>query len=363
MRQIAGPSFTLTNLFDIPVKIHWTFGLLVLFVGYFAISSGLSFVEISIFSSYVFCLFIFVIMHEYGHALAAKKYGIRTRDIIISPIGGVARLESMPENPRHELVVAIAGPMVNVFCFSVLFILQLLLGGKLLPTVSDLNLSASGSDFIHLLMLINGTLVVFNMIPAFPMDGGRVLRAFTTILTNDRVKATKIASTIGQVIALCFITYGFYFDHYALVFIGLFVIITARQEYQQILLQEKLRNTRLEDIVRSDFPILQKEDTIDTLLTSKATKSYLVVNEYDHVIGVLPPVLLDALAKEDKKNILASSFMLTSIGQLADSTSLMTAFQAMNHYGWVLTSVFDQNNQVKGWVSREMINEFVNQKP
>ena len=161
------------RFFDIDVYMHATFLLLIGWVGishwldqqsWTAVLSGIAFILL---------LFLFVVMHEYGHALTARKFGIKTRDITLYPIGGVARLERMPEKPIEELWVALAGPAVNVVLAVGLF--GWLFVTNTLEPLSGLTVS-SGS-LIERLAVVNLSLVLFNLIPAFPMDGGRVLRA------------------------------------------------------------------------------------------------------------------------------------------------------------------------------------------
>ena len=149
--------------------------------------------------AFILLLFAAVTLHEYGHALTARKFGIRTRDITLYPIGGVARLERMPEKPIQELWVALAGPAVNVVIAAVLFA-YLLVSNALVP-LNQLTLTTG--SFIERLMIVNISLVLFNLIPAFPMDGGRVLRAILA-MNMDYVKATNIAAIIGQGAALLF---------------------------------------------------------------------------------------------------------------------------------------------------------------
>ncbi|MEO8791519.1 MAG: M50 family metallopeptidase, partial [Chthoniobacteraceae bacterium] len=145
-------------------------------------------------------IFLCVLLHEFGHAFAARRYGIRTPDITLFPFGGVARIERMPENPRQEIVIALAGPAVNVVIAAVLWVALAAMGsaGKIDP----INLEGS---FAVQLLAVNIWLLLFNLIPAFPMDGGRVLRALLA-LRLDHAHATRIASQIGQALA---ITFGF----------------------------------------------------------------------------------------------------------------------------------------------------------
>jgi len=146
--------------------------------------------------AFILALFLVVVLHEYGHALTARKFGIKTRDITLLPIGGVARLERMPDDPKQELWVALAGPAVNVVITAVLFV-ALLITGALEPITQ---LGVTRGSFLERLMVVNAVLVVFNMIPAFPMDGGRVVRSLLA-MRMEYTRATQIAASLGQGIA------------------------------------------------------------------------------------------------------------------------------------------------------------------
>ncbi len=172
-------------------------------------------------------LFACVVLHELGHALAARRYGIRTREIILLPIGGVARLERMPEKPAQELVVALAGPAVNVVLATIFGAVLMSTGAKpevLLQTWESGGLVANIVSF-------NLAMLLFNLVPAFPMDGGRVLRA-TLAFFMPYVRATRYASLVGQGFALVFAALGIFVfkNNWALVFIALFVFVTAGEE-------------------------------------------------------------------------------------------------------------------------------------
>ncbi len=186
-------SFKLARIAGIDVCVHVTFLLLLAFIGFSALASGGAAAAIEG-VIYVCLVFLCVLLHEFGHALAARRYGIRTPDITLLPIGGVARLERMPEKPSQELVVAIAGPLVNVVIALLLFPFA---RGSLDPVI----IQNVGVGLVTKLFITNVILVVFNMIPAFPMDGGRVLRAFLA-MRMDYAKATNIAATIGQSLRL-----------------------------------------------------------------------------------------------------------------------------------------------------------------
>ncbi|MBC7884468.1 MAG: site-2 protease family protein [Saprospiraceae bacterium] len=226
-----GNSWHLGTYWKIPVKVHWTFGLLVLFVSYTAFTNGLKLWQGVGFVSYIFVLFFCVVLHEYGHALTARKFGVKTKDIILSPIGGLARLESMPEKPMQEFFIAIAGPTVNLVIGLILAIILFFTSGEIFPNVTDFKFDEP-VEFIRYVTLMNFALFLFNLIPAFPMDGGRIVRSLLS-LKLGRVAATGIASGIGRILAVAFIIYGVFNQQLTLSLIGLFIFMMAGKEYDQ----------------------------------------------------------------------------------------------------------------------------------
>src|SRR5512147_1158685 len=217
-------SWKIGTLAGIELRIHVTFLLLLGWVGAAHWMSGKSLDAALNGLAFILALFGCVLLHELGHSLAARKYGIPTRDITLLPIGGVARLERMPEKPAQEFWVALAGPAVNVVIAALLFAWLNITNGW--APLSRLNV-ASG-PFLERLLVANVWLVLFNLIPAFPMDGGRVLRA---VLASrmEYVRATQIAAVVGQGLALVFGLIAL-FGNPMLLFIALFVWIGASQE-------------------------------------------------------------------------------------------------------------------------------------
>ena len=217
-------SFKLGRILGIDVYVHFTFLLLLGFVGLAHWLPGRS-LEAALTGMLFFAgLFVCVLLHEYGHALAARKYGIATRDITLLPIGGLARLERMPEKPSQELVVALAGPLVNVVIAVGLFV-GLMLTGNWQPLSS---LTTTSGNLVERLLVVNVFLVLFNLLPAFPMDGGRVLRSLLA-MRMEYARATRIAARIGQGMAALFGFAGL-FGNPMLLLIALFVWIGAGQE-------------------------------------------------------------------------------------------------------------------------------------
>jgi len=226
-------SLKLGTISGIRLYLHWSFLILLGLVFFYDLGGvGLTAAAQRLF--FVLSLFACIVLHELGHALAARKYGIPTRDITLLPIGGVARLERMPREPKQELWVAIAGPLVNVAIAITLFALLVAI------RLSKSTFLASQDSFITLLMRINLFLIAFNLLPAFPMDGGRVLRALLA-QRLEYVRATRIAARIGQVMAVFFVLAGLYSIIFAsthpnahpspmLALIGVFIFFGARNE-------------------------------------------------------------------------------------------------------------------------------------
>lgn len=218
-------SFSIARVAGIDVRIHVTFLLLLGFFGYMGYNdAGLA----GAWSMMAFILLLFacVLLHEFGHALAARCFGIRTPDITLLPIGGVARLERMPRNPGQELVVALAGPSVNVVIAGLLFLFL----GKITQWGELLQPDAVGPKQVLLqLMVVNVWLVVFNLIPAFPMDGGRVLRALLAFRFSY-ARATQFATWVGQGFAVLFAVWGLVNGQFLLLLVAVFVFMGARQE-------------------------------------------------------------------------------------------------------------------------------------
>ncbi|NIP39370.1 MAG: site-2 protease family protein [Candidatus Dadabacteria bacterium] len=295
----------------IDVKIHATFAIIILWVLYNNIAAGDNLrttIETLIF---VLTIFTCVVLHEFGHALTARRYGIKTLDIILLPIGGLARLEKMPDDPKQELWVALAGPAVNVVIASIIFII-LYLSGTALPLF---NIDITTDSFLVKLMALNIILVLFNMLPAFPMDGGRVLRALLA-LKMEYMKSTTIASKIGKAMAILFGISGLYYlDNPFLLIIAVFVWFGANQEeniakmrYRSSLYENSgFRNTSLVTLSPSD-PIAKAVN-----LTLSGDKQDFAVMEYGKIVGVLRiDDLMDALSRGNI-NYLVKDIMRTDL--------------------------------------------------
>jgi len=266
-------SLRLGRFFGIEVYIHWTFWILIVWVLLMHVASG-GIGQGAWGIAFILSLFLCVVIHEFGHALTARRFGIVTHDITLYPIGGIASLEGMPEKPAQELIVAIVGPFVNLGIAAVLLVLLIATGrmpsANALENVTDI----VQLPFLYSLLFANLTLAIFNLIPAFPMDGGRALRAVLSFWM-DRVNATRIAAGLGQAFAILLVFLGF-FTNFWLVFIGLFVYLGAGGEAAYARMQSALSGLTVNDALMSRFTVLSPEDTIgkaaDALLKSQETE-------------------------------------------------------------------------------------------
>ena len=238
-----------------------------------------------------------MVLHEFGHALTARRYGIKTRDIILLPIGGVARLERLPTNPLQELKVALSGPAVNIVIAFGLF-LWLNVTASFEPIQK---LTVTTGSFVERIMAVNLFLAVFNMIPAFPMDGGRVLRAILAT-RKEYSQATQIAAGIGQGIAVFFGFIGLFYNP-LLLFIAFFVWIGAAQEASMTQMQSAIGGIPVQQAMLTDFKSLYKNDSLERAidLTLAGSQKDFPVVDNGRIEGILTQTdLLKALSSRDQ---------------------------------------------------------------
>jgi stage IV sporulation protein FB len=260
-----GWSFRIARIAGIEVRIHVTFLLLLAFFAYQGYARvGTAQAALSS-VGFILALFLCVLLHEFGHAFAAARYGIKTPDITLLPIGGVARLQRMPDKPMQELVVALAGPLVNVVIAGALLLGLGLNAG--LARWSDLENPSVG--WLQKLAFVNVLLVAFNLIPAFPMDGGRVLRALLATRLNY-ARATRIAARVGQTLAFGFALWGVMGGGPMLILIAVFIYFGAGQEAAAAQMRDVARGLGVAEAMITDFRTLPTyatlEDAVEALL-------------------------------------------------------------------------------------------------
>jgi len=252
---------SLGKVFGIPVTIHWSFWILIVWIVFSGMMNGDSVLELIWYTSFIMSVFFCVGLHELGHALAAKRYGIKTHSITFYPIGGVARLSKIPENPKQELIISLAGPLVNLVIASLLALL-IFLTGNMAYNLAQLELieSIGGSNFIFMLIASNIVLFLFNMIPAFPMDGGRILRSLLA-MKYTRANATKYAVYVGRVFAILFVIIGLFANPF-LVIIAIFVYLTANAELNRVAFEDSIEYFKASDVMLQKYSIFSEQQKL-----------------------------------------------------------------------------------------------------
>ncbi|HVE16675.1 MAG TPA: site-2 protease family protein [Chthoniobacterales bacterium] len=348
-------SYRIARVAGIDVRVHATFLLLIGYWGLMGYQDGGSrgAIDQVIFGSF---LFLCVVLHEFGHAFAARGYGIRTPDITLLPIGGVARLERMPENPRQELVIALAGPMVNVAIAAALWIV---VGTPPTgPRIFDSGLQELGFNLLY----ANLFLVVFNLIPAFPMDGGRVLRALLSFWLPHPT-ATKIAARIGQGLAIVFAIVGlfgipgYWSANPFLLFIAMFIFTGAQQEAAFADMRAAVAGMHIADAMitrfhtlAADLPLAQAVEEAQRDMQSV----YPVTDSHLRPVGIVPRnELLQATAAPH-----------STVGSIAHHVPSVRAdalfgeaFVLMQESGSPVLPVVNPAGQVVGIVSLNLLRE------
>jgi Zn-dependent protease/CBS domain-containing protein len=344
----------LAQIAGIGVYVHVTFLMLVAWVAITELARGRGIRAMTNGVLLILAVFAIVVLHELGHALTARRFGVRTRDITLLPIGGVARLEGMPEKPWQELLVALAGPAVNVVLAAVFFGVLTLQGTLIgLPTPDH-----PGSGILEKLLWINVSLALFNLLPAFPMDGGRALRAGLA-LRLDYVRATEIAARLGQGMALLFGAFGL-FHNPMLLFIALFVWMGAQQEASLVGMKRALAGVPIGGAMITEFRTLAPDDRLGhaaELVVSGFQQDFPVVDG-GQVVGVL--TRRDIVRGLSETGPLAPvGLMMRSDFTLADPAEMLESVLPRLESRGATCIVAVRGGQVVGVVTTESIGEFV----
>jgi Zn-dependent protease/predicted transcriptional regulator len=349
-------SFKLGNIAGIGVYIHWTFSLLIAYIIISNYLQGQNSGQIAWSLIFILSIFVTVFLHELGHALAAKRFHVKTKDITILPIGGVASLERIPEKPTEELIVAIAGPAVNI---ALAIITGLLIN---IPSMADLTVQLESgvnqSNFFLNFFFVNIWLALFNLIPAFPMDGGRILRALLAMKYKRHI-ATNIAARIGQFLAIGFVFLGFFSNPF-LVFIGLFIFLGAQSEANYTQVQSMLTGYTVKDALMTDYKMIDKDETIKTavqLLLNSQYKSFLVTGD-NKPIGTLNRDEIIKALSEKGENEMISKVMNKDVIFLEANLPLAKAYQQIQQHPSTIMAVMESDKLV-GALDTENILEFI----
>lgn len=349
-------AFQITRLFGIPLKIHWSFGLILIWLLFSGQSGegGFNWRAITWSGFSILALFACVVLHELGHALTARRYGVATRDIILLPIGGLAILDRLPTKPIQEFWVALAGPVVNIalaILFSPLLLtiapekrLQLL-DIILHPGANTFLIGLTYLDFFFFgLVGLNLLLAVFNLLPAFPMDGGRILRALLSI-RYKRLKATQVASLIGQVLAVGLIILGLWEFNLITIIIGGFIFLTAANEYRVVKIDSILEKATVKEIIRTQFTKIYLSDSIFQVseqLKHGLEQNFLVFDEWHNLLGAITKNKVgEKVKKEDLQGQSINNLIKPALPFLTMSDSLKKVLYDMRESGHRILPVIE----------------------
>lgn len=346
-------SWKLVRVAGIDVYIHATFFLLLFWVGYSYWIATQNWSAVMTGISFIILLFVCVVMHEYGHALTARRYGIGTKKITLYPIGGVAQLAKMPDDPRQEIKVAFAGPAVNIVIALVLWIILQIAGFE----VTDSTYQLTPQSLLFNLMIINLALAIFNLLPAFPMDGGRVFRAWlATRMERDR--ATRIAANVGQVLAIGLGILGMMYNPF-LIFIAVFVWIGAASESGMEQIKAAMNGKSIRHVMQTEFHTLAPGDTLQQAidLTLQGSQKDFPVMYGTEVVGVLTQKELLLGLQQDGSHARVESHLCKNTSYINLNDNIQNVIDKLPNEHCNLLMVVDQHRLV-GVINMENLMEY-----
>jgi len=347
-------SLTIGSLGGTAVKIHITFVLFLAWIAFSAWSRGGAATALDS-TVFIVLLFACVVLHEFGHITAARRYGISTSEVTLLPIGGVASLQRLPSDPVQELVVALAGPAVNLVIGLILLAIVGSVHPDELTQIDDPKLSLVGR-----LAIANLFLAVFNLIPAFPMDGGRVLHALVAMRVGG-ARATEIAARIGQALAFGLGFLGL-FGNPLLLFIAIFVYIAAAAEAQMSAAHEALKGLSVGEAMETRFTPVSIDaslsQAVDALLAT-AQHEFPVVDGFGKPVGLLTREdILNAVRQHGGEEP-ASAFMRSGVESVRSAAPVDSVFERLQGQGVAALYVTDADGRIIGLLTRQALGEVV----
>lgn len=341
----------------IDLFIHWSYWLLPLTVGGWSLALGEGWETAAVNVLRIMALFVCVTLHEYGHAMAARRFGVRTVDITLLPIGGLARLERMPRVPWQEFLVAVAGPAVNVviamvIATGILVFVPSVWTGSFDDIQQILLTTAAGW-----LLAVNVSLVLFNMIPAFPMDGGRVLRSLLAMVLEYR-RATQIAARIGLVAAVLMAYVGFQSQAVVMVLVAAFIGYAGWMEARHVEGSEMIRGVRVEDAMIRDTSSVGALDSLDMLVeffNRRALRVVPVLGVETHYLGMLEVEAVAAAVRSGRFTATASELLKRNYPVLQAPGSLDAQIGGMPPRQLSLAPVVDAQGRLLGVLDFETL--------
>lgn len=350
--MLVGWSIPLGRVKGTVVRVHWTFLLFLIWLGIAAyVQGGVDAAAAAV--SFILLLFLCVTLHEFGHILAARHFGVRTPEILLLPIGGVSKLERIPERPREELIMAAAGPAVTLV---IALLLLLVLGG--LPPAEAILKDTSPRGVIAQLALANITLFAFNLLPAFPLDGGRMLRAVLAHF-QGHLRGTQLAAAIGKVAAILLGMFALSMGHIILLLIAMFIFVAAGTEAGMEEMRGVMARVPARDIMITDFRSLRANATLadaaEALMRTSQTE-FPIVDRAGAPIGLIDrDTIVKALAKEGS-NALVTAAMRTNVPVVTEWHRLDDGLDLLRDGAHVIV-VINSAGQIAGLITLENLAE------
>ena len=350
-------NLSLGRISGIKIIIHWTFFLLIAWVVFDELNRGGNAESVLFNITFIIVVFLCVVLHELGHALMAKRFNIKTEKITLLPIGGMASFKKLPESPKQELLIVIAGPLVNAVIAVLLYLImpiQSLIHLNFTETFEVL-MRYDLQSFLFFLFIVNLGLVVFNLIPAFPMDGGRILRALLAMKIS-RVKATEIASSLGLMIAVIFFLVGLLYNPF-LMFIALFIFLGAFGENRMVKHLALLDGHTTEEAMLFNITTFKPQDSINIVVNKiiSGTETNFIVVEDNVVKGILHH---KTIIENSNKTVLVEDIMDKNFKTVKDTDDLKTIYQLIFSNKQKLFPVI-KNSKLIGGIDATNLNEYI----
>ena len=348
-----GWSFSLGRVFGIELRVHATFLILLAWIALGHLLAGHGAMSALLGAGTLLAVFAIVVMHELSHALVARRFGIATRDITLLPIGGVASLEKMPEKPIQELLVAFAGPALNIVLAALTFVALKVFGLPLTMThVSD----PAADHLLTQLFWVNVMLAGFNLLPAFPMDGGRVLRALLA-MRMDRARATAVAARVGRALAVALGIAGLFVSP-MLVFVAFFVWVGAGAEAEQEVQRSVFHRHRVRDATITELSTLAPAESLSRAveLTLRGFQTDFPVVDDGRVVGVLTQTALVRALAEHRHDATIRDVMSTDVFVVSSNEPLDTVLEPLAKGEPVLVG---DGGRLEGMVTADNLRELL----
>jgi Zn-dependent protease/CBS domain-containing protein len=357
-----GGSFKIGRFSGIDVRVHWTFFLLLAFFAFVGYQASGSLAGALTATLVIVVLFLCVLLHEFGHSLVAQRLGLEIHSITLLPLGGVSNLESLPEKPADEVKITLAGPLVNVVLAPIFFGVGLLFGAvPRMPADVFTGIGSVGQFFFYLGYL-NVVLAVFNLIPAFPLDGGRILRAFLAIRLGA-VRATDISSAVGQLFAIAFFLIGLLGGNFLLALVAVFIYFGATGEAQMVRQQEKTRGLSVSDVMgtKPRTETVTPDHTFGQVLDSVIhgyQEDFPVVDESGKLVGMITRDEIMAAAHSPQRYSSVRDLMKTNIPTISPQADLFKdGLRILQQSGLRALPVTTENAELVGMLTIEDVGQ------